>query len=146
MKKTWCRRILLRMPVRSSFFCKTGPDVVVKGTPSSSAMADIAQNAGEVEFFLQDWTRCSGEGHAEFLGDDGGERGLAEARRSVQQDVIHRLASLGGGFDGDRQILFQLALSGEFGQAAGSEPHFKLQIFGLAIPRNQFPVGHVLPA
>ena len=32
--------MLLRIPVRSSFFCRTGPLVVVNETPSSSAMID----------------------------------------------------------------------------------------------------------
>src|ERR1035441_7663458 len=38
MKKTWRARMLLRMPVRSSFFCSTGPEVTVMGTCNSSAM------------------------------------------------------------------------------------------------------------
>src|ERR1019366_1465249 len=108
--------------------------------------ADIAQNAGQVEFFLQNRPRRGGQGHAELLGDDGGERRLAETRRPVQQDVIHRLAALAGGLDGDLEVLLQLPLSGEIGQPPWAEAHFKLQIFGLAIPRNQFPIGHVLPA
>ena len=62
--------MLLRMPVRSSFFCSTGPEVVVNG-----------------DF--------------QFLGDDGGERGLAQARRAVEQHVVHGLAAHAGGLDGD---------------------------------------------
>ncbi len=42
MKKTWRARMLLRMPVRSSFFCSTGPEVVVKRTSSSSAMMEAS--------------------------------------------------------------------------------------------------------
>src|SRR5262245_7331927 len=38
MKQTWRARTLLKIPVRSSFFCSTGPEVCSKGTPSSSAM------------------------------------------------------------------------------------------------------------
>ena len=85
-------------------------------------------------------------GDAQFLGDDGGERGLAQAGRAVEQHVVHRLAAHAGGLDGDGEVLFQLALSGEIGQAARAQPGFELQIFGLAIAGNQFPVGHVLPA
>ena len=44
------------------------------------------------------------------------------------------------------EVLLELALSGEIGQAARAQARFKLQIFGLAIAGNQFPVGHVLPA
>ena len=44
------------------------------------------------------------------------------------------------------EVLLQLALAGEIGQPARAQPRFELQIFGLAIAGNQFPVGHVLPA
>ena len=115
MKKTWCSRMLLRMPVRSSFFCSTGPQVVVMGTSSSSAMMR-------------------------------GQRGFAQPGRAVEQHVVHGFAALAGGFDGDGEILFQLGLSGEIGEAARAQPGFKLRVIGLAIAGNQLPVGHVLSA
>ena len=85
-------------------------------------------------------------GDLELLGDDGGESGFAEAGRAVEQDVVHGFAALAGGLDGDVEILFELGLPGELGQAARAEARFKLQIFGLAVAGNQVPVGHVLPA
>ena len=62
MKKTWRARMLLRMPVRSSFFCSTGPEVVVNVT-------------------------------SQFLGDDGGQSGLAQPGRAVEQHVVHGFAA-----------------------------------------------------
>ena len=96
------------MPVRSSFFCRTGPEVVVNG-----------------DFQL--------------LGDDGGERGLAQAGRAVEQHVVHRLAAHFGGLDGDGEVLFELGLSGEIGQPARAQARFELQIFGLASRRKPVP-------
>ena len=81
------------------------------------ARADVAQDAGEVELLLQHRAgRVRSEFHLQFLGDDGGERGFAEAGGTVEQHVVHRLAALAGGFDGDGQVLLQLALAGEIGQ------------------------------
>ena len=90
--------------------------------------ADVAQDAGEIELLLQHRARKSCVNvHIQFLGDDGGERGLAQARRAVEQHVVHRLAAHAGGFDGDREILFELALPGEIGEAARAQSRFELQ-------------------
>ena len=51
---------------------------------------------------------------AQFVGDDAGESGFAQARRPAQQNVIHRLAAVVGRFDGNLQILFYMGLAGEF--------------------------------
>ena len=40
-----------------------------------------------------------------LVGDDVGERGLAEAGRAVEQDVIERLAALQGGVERDAELL-----------------------------------------
>ena len=42
-----------------------------------------------------------------------------------------------GGLDGDREILFQLGLSGEIREAARTQPGFVLRFFGLEIAGNQ---------
>jgi hypothetical protein len=60
--------------------------------------------------------------------------------------VVHGFAAHAGGLDGNSQVLLQLGLTGEIGQAARAEARFELQILGLAIAGNQLPVGHVLPA
>jgi len=60
--------------------------------------------------------------------------------------VVHGFTALAGGLDGDIQVLFEFALSGEFGQAPRAEPRFVLRLFGLQIPGNQRPVRHVLLA
>ena len=111
MKKTWRARMLLRMPVRSSFLLQHRPGGVVKPTSSSSAMM-----AASVV--------------------------LPKPGRAVEQHVVHGFAALAGGLDGDGQVLLELALAGEIGQPPRAQPRFELQILGLAIAGNQFPVGH----
>src|SRR5437870_281371 len=57
----------------------------------------------------------------ELVGDDVGERGLAETRRTGEQEVIGRLSSLASGFEDDREPLLQLGLADELGQPARPE-------------------------
>jgi hypothetical protein len=49
--------------------------------------------------------------HAQFVGDDMAERGLAQAGRAEDQDVVQRLAALARGVDEDRQLLARLGLA-----------------------------------
>src|SRR4051812_31949194 len=60
--------------------------------------------------------------------------------------MIHRFATQARRFDRDREVLLQLRLPAEIGQAAGAQPDFKLQILGLPRAGDQLPIGHVLPA
>jgi len=48
------------------------------------AGAYVAEDAGEIELFLQHRPRGSGEFGLQFLGDDGGKRGLAQAGRPIE--------------------------------------------------------------
>ena len=74
---------------------------------------DVGEHAGEIELFLKNRAGSLFEADPELGGDDSGERGLAEARRAVEQNVIHCFAALFGGFDGDGKVLLELGLSGE---------------------------------
>ena len=57
------------------------------------------------------------ESGSQLVGDDVGQRRLAEAGRSVEQDVVERFASGLGGLDSDVEILFDLVLADELLQA-----------------------------
>ena len=65
---------------------------------------------------------------SEFVGDDVGERRLAEAGRAVEQDVIECFAAGLGGLDGDVEILFDLVLADEFLQALRAELELERRI------------------
>ena len=95
------------------------------------ARSDVAQDAGEIELFLQHGSGGLVKGDVQLLGDDGGEGGFAEAGRAVEQDVVHGLAALAGGFDGDGEVFFELGLAGEIGQAARAQAGFELRVFVL---------------
>ncbi len=108
------------------------------------ARLDVAEDAGEIELLLQNRAGGLLEADAQLRGDDGGERGLAQARRAVEQHVIHGLAALARGFDGDGEVLLQLGLAGEIGQPPRAKRRFELPIVFLDDRRKRFPVGHVL--
>jgi hypothetical protein len=50
-----------------------------------------------------------------------GERGLAEAGRAVEEEVVERLAALLGGVDGDAEIVLELLLADELIEATRAE-------------------------
>ncbi len=104
------------------------------------ALLNVAQDAHQVEFLLQHRTRGLLDAHAQLGGDDPGERGLAQAGRAVEQHVIHGLAAVFRGFDGDGEILLDLGLAGEIGQAVRAERGFELPLLFVAETPKRCPV------
>ena len=68
------------------------------------ALLQIRQHRREIAGFLDHRSGRRTNRHAELVGDDAGERGLAEPGRPVQQHVIERLAALLGGLDRHVQV------------------------------------------
>ena len=62
--------------------------------------------------------------HAELARDDRRERGLAEARRAVQEDVVGRLPSLPGSREQDREVVLDVLLADVLVEAARPERAF----------------------
>ena len=71
------------------------------------------QYAGQVAGFVKHRARCQFEPYAQFVGNDVAQRGLAQARRSVQQGVVQGLAPVFGGLHEYAQVLHHLLLSAE---------------------------------
>ena len=55
---------------------------------------------------------------AQFVGQDRGERGLAQAGRAVEEDVRHRLLELAAGVEHDAQSLHHRLLADDFAEPA----------------------------
>ena len=100
-------------------------------------VAKIGQDGGEVALDLQRRPGSLLERHRQFVGDDGGQRGLAQARRAVEQNVIERFAARLRGLDGDRQIFFYLGLSDELRQALRAQLQLERRIVLDRRGRNQ---------
>ena len=80
--------------------------------------------------------------HAHLVGDDVRERRLAEARRSVQEDVIERLAALFGGGDRDLQVLADAVLADVLVEQPRPQAGFVLRVFVDARRGDQAIVHH----
>ena len=73
---------------------------------------------------------------AHLVGDDVGQRGLAQARRAVQQHVLHRLVRAAGGRDGDPQLLQQVADADALAQRL--RPQGRVELLVLRAGRTRF--------
>ena len=80
-------------------------------------VAEIGQDGSEVALDLQSRPGSLLKGHSQFVGDDGGESGLAQPGRTVEQNMIQRFAAGSSRLDGDCQVFFDLGLTDEFRQA-----------------------------
>jgi len=60
-----------------------------------------------------------------------GERGLAEAGRAVEEEVVERFVALLGGVDGDAEVVLELLLADELVEAPGPESSFQRLVFVL---------------
>ncbi len=106
------------------------------------ALLNVAQDAHQVELLLQHRTRGLLNADAQLRRDDAGQRRLAQARRPVEQHVIHRFAALLRGFDGDREIFLDLRLSREIGEPARAQRGFKLPLLFAQRRRNNALFAH----
>ena len=106
--------------------------------------ADVAQDPGQVELLLQHRPGGGREMHLQLFRDDRCQGRLAQPGRPVEQHVVHGLPAHARCFDRDRQVLLQLGLTGEVGQAARPKSGFELQLLGLATPETSCR-PHVLP-
>ena len=79
---------------------------------------------------------------AQLVGDDVGQRRLAEARRAVQQHVIERLAALLRGRDRHLQVLADAVLPDVLVEHARAQSRFVLRVLVDAHGGDQTIVGH----
>ena len=71
------------------------------------ALAQVGEDGGKVALNLEGGAGGLLEADVEFVGDDGGQGGLAQAGRAEEKDVVQRLAAGFGGFKGDGELLFR---------------------------------------
>ena len=64
------------------------------------ALAQVGKDGGEVALDLQGGAGGLLEANVEFVGDDGGQSGLAQAGRAEEEDVVEGFAAGAGGFEG----------------------------------------------
>ncbi len=87
------------------------------------ARLQVGQDGGEVTRLGNHGPGCRTEPDPQLLGDDARERGLAQARRAMEQHMVDRLATLPRGRDEDREILAHGRLADETVQFLRSQGH-----------------------
>ena len=93
------------------------------------ALAQVGEDGGQVALDLQGGAGGLLKAHVQLVGNDGGEGGLAEARRPEEEHVVEGLAAGFCGFQGDGKLLFRLGLADEFAEPAGAQFEFKALLF-----------------
>jgi hypothetical protein len=87
------------------------------------------ENGGQVTFAFQEGAGAGLYGDLEFIGDDLGESGFAQARRAVEQDMIEGFAAAAGRFDGNGDIFFNALLADVFIEAFWADAGFNASVF-----------------
>ena len=64
--------------------------------------------------------------HAQFFRDNPGKGCLAEPRRTAEQAMVQRVATVLGGFDCNRKALFDVLLSGKLFETRRSKCSFNI--------------------
>src|SRR5262249_51833646 len=77
------------------------------------AFVETRQDGGEVAGPLERGARCDLQTRLELVGDDAGERGLAQTRRTREQQVVARLPASPRRFEDDTEVLLELGLADE---------------------------------
>ena len=95
-----------------------------------------SEDGGEVAFAFEQRAGAGFDGNIEFVGDDLGERGFAEARRAVEENVIEGFAAVAGGFDGDGDVFLDALLADVFVEALGADAGVEARVIVRGAPET----------
>ena len=86
------------------------------------ALAEPGEDGGQVAGPFERRARGDVQADLELGRHDAGERGLAQARRTGEEQVVDRLCPPAGGLEDDAEVLLELALADEVVEQARAEP------------------------
>ena len=92
------------------------------------ALLEIGQDARQIAGLLERRPRRGAHRRAELVGNDVGQRRLAQPRRAVEQHVIERLAALARGRDRNDQVLAHALLADVVAQRPRTQPRLVLGV------------------
>ena len=87
-----------------------------------------SENRRQITFPLEHRPSAGLDRHFQLVGDDLRQRGLAQSRRAVQQDMIERLAAAPRCLDGNLDVLLHAPLADVFRQALGPHARFNSHV------------------
>ena len=92
----------------------------------------VSENPDQIPPFFKGRARRHGQGSAHFIGDDMGQGGLAQARRSMEKNVFQGFGPQLSRFDGDLQGFHHLGLPHVFMQPLGTQgQNVRIAVIGL---------------
>ena len=106
------------------------------------ALVERGEHPREIARALDDRARRRSNRRAQLVGDDCCERRLAETRRTIQQDVIERLAPVAGGGNRHLQVLADAVLADVVVERPRAQPDLVLRVFVDARRRDDARVRH----
>lgn len=92
---------------------------------------EVAQNRGQVALLFDGGARGGLDVDPHFVGDDVGQRGFAQARGTVEQDVLDGLLAFLGRLQGDREIALDVLLAHVFAQNFRTQA--QVELFDVAL-------------
>jgi hypothetical protein len=95
---------------------------------------EIREQRGEVARTLDRGPARRAQRRTELVGDRARERRLAEPGRSVEQDMVERLAARARRADEHGQVLAQAVLADHLGQRARAQAFFEQRLFRQRAP------------
>ena len=104
-------------------------------------LLQVGEHSGQVAGTLDHRTGGGADRHAHLVGDDVGQRRLAETGRTVQQDVIERLAAPARRRDRDLEVVPQSVLADVLVQRSRTQPRFVLGVI-VRRARGDEAIGH----
>jgi hypothetical protein len=111
---------------------------------STSCGCRLVSSAAEVAGLLDHRAGGHPQGHAQLVGDDVAEGGLAQAGRPEDQHVVERVAARLGRLDVDLQLLAHRRLAEVVGKALGADAGVGGVILAGGAGADDAVVGHVL--
>ena len=85
------------------------------------ARLERREYAGQVAGLVEHRAARELEAHAQFVGYDIAQSGLAQSGRPVQERVVERFTAILGGLDKHLEVFHHLHLSAEIGEAQGAQ-------------------------
>ena len=111
------------------------------------ARVQVREDGGQIARPLDGRAAGDADVVAHLRGDDARQRGLAQAGRAVEQDVVQRLVPGDGGLHVDRQALLQLVLAEVLRQGMGAQRKLRVVLFlAVAGGDDPFLVVHGSPS
>ena len=96
----------------------------------------VGQQGGKVPAAFDDRARRLAKIRPHLMGDDVGQRGLAEARRAEDQNVVEGVAARPRGLDEETELFADRGLADVFVQPPGADASFDQLLAGFRLRRD----------